>query len=149
MQMWPNCCTFWFNWFFGSSYQFGFQKNQSDCTVNKINSGIFYYVGVMNNIPVVQMLSECHHMPAITYWLEMWLRSGASIPHVAVTNQSKALMSACSRAFTGFSLEVYFQQCFDCLTNLPHIKLLRTSIRVCCSHALRLIASFDCLSKVV
>nr|CAD7397820.1 unnamed protein product [Timema poppensis] len=47
-------------------------------------------------IPVVQMLSERHNSNAIAYWLTEWVRLGASVPNHVVTDDSAALIHACS-----------------------------------------------------
>ena len=48
------------------------------------------------------MLSEESHTSAILNWLIKWLYLGAPVPHMCVTDWSRALLNAVTRAFTNF-----------------------------------------------
>lgn len=59
------------------------------------------------------MLSEKQDAYSILYWLNEWQRSGAPIPKEAITDDSKALISAAVRSFSKCSdLKEYKEQCF-------------------------------------
>lgn len=68
---------------------------------------IFLYLAVVNTtagqFSVSQMLSEAHDTGTIQNWLTQWVRSGLPPPKEAVTDSSRALLTAIVRTFAGFT----------------------------------------------
>ena len=66
--------------------------------------------------PVAHMVSERHNNIAIAFWLQCWLRAELKMPKICVTDESRALMMACVRAFTQYStLNQYILVCSSLL----------------------------------
>ncbi|CAH1163403.1 unnamed protein product [Phaedon cochleariae] len=70
------------------------------------SNNIFLYNAVMytrnKQIPIFHMLTEKHNTNMISYWLGEWLRSGNPLPVEVICDSSIALLTACTRVFTGF-----------------------------------------------
>lgn len=115
---------------------------------NIVKKPVFYYAGVTNGLPVVQMLSERHDTVSITNWLERWRYSGAVQPAVVVTDQSRALISACSKAFNCCSTSIYLDLCMRCLISNSLKDLPATCLRIDCAHVMHTLAGIKCLKNV-
>lgn len=77
-----------------------------------LSANIFLYEGVLStkfgHIPVLQMLSEKQNTLAIYNWLASWMAKGLRPPNEFVSDYSRALLSASSRAFfNGSSIDCY------------------------------------------
>ena len=81
----------------------------------------FYEVAVRDlkehlQFPVAHMLSERHNNVAIAFLLLQWMREDIKTPNIVVTDQSRALMMACARAFTQYAtLDKYMSICSSLL----------------------------------
>ena len=78
----------------------------------------FYEIAVRDSVkeiqfPVAHMLSERHNNLAIAFFLLSWMREDKiKPPKICVTDQSRALMMACVRAFTQYeTLDDYLSVC--------------------------------------
>lgn len=97
--------------------------------------------------PAAQMLSAKHDTNAIHAWLNEWIRTGAKIPDDAVMDGSKALLSACIRAFTNCeTIYTYADECFNCILGTKN-KLPRTFIRLDVAHYIKTWRDFLCKAK--
>ncbi len=95
-------------------------------------------------VPVTQMLSESHNIPAISYWLNLWTRCGVPAPKVVVSDFSKALLGACSRAFTACDLDGYVLKCAKVVSGGPEslAELPETCLRVDIAHFIKIFAQW-------
>lgn len=120
-------------------------------SMNLLSSHIFLYEAVLNNsycqLPVTQMVSEKQDTLSIYYWLGQWIRDGALIPHEVVSDYSKAILGAISRAFcNGISLHEYNERCFKIINNnCCNIDLPQCYIRIDISHLIKMVCRWKCL----
>lgn len=113
-------------------------------------SHIFLYQCVCFNgvesVPIFQMISSKHDAALITYFLLEILRSGASIPRVAVCDFSNAILIALSRAFArSADLTDYMQSCYNILILKISQSKPSCYIRLDVSHIIAMIARWSCL----
>ena len=114
---------------------------------------IFLYQGVLSgesgvHIPVVQMLSERHTIPAIANWLSEWHRGGAPVPKEAVCDFSLAILGALVKSFTPHpDLKAYINECFGVLLGNPSSTLPTCFLRVDVAHCIKMITQWECLRK--
>jgi len=91
-------------------------------TVNGSQSGhIFLYVIVVNIegliILVHEMISEKHDTNSIEYWIKEWLRMGAIKPEEAISDYSRAFLSAMTSAFNRITIKEYISVCFSAINS--------------------------------
>lgn len=117
---------------------------------NNLSGHIFLYVGVIHlgrtngQLPVTQMLSECHNINQITFWLTEWKQSVNTTPQTVVCDHSLALLGAIARAIAGeANLTSYMQQSFSAVerTAKPN---LNTFIRVDYAHLMKFVSKWNC-----
>lgn len=119
-------------------------------TSSKISSShIFLYQMVTSyesqTIPIAQRLSEKQDTLSIYYWMANWVSSGMKPPDECISDYSKALLGAITRAFCNkMSLQEYTEACFYCLvnnsTNDP-----ASFIRIDVAHLVHMICKWKCL----
>lgn len=120
-------------------------------SMNLLSSHIFLYECVLNNsycqVPVTQMVSEKQDTLSIYFWLGQWIRDGALIPHEVVSDYSKAIIGAMSRAFcNGISLHEYSERCYKILNDTySNIDLPQCYIRIDISHIIKMVCRWKCL----
>lgn len=118
----------------------------------KLLSGdIFLYEAVVNEgygqIPVTQMISEKHDSVTISYWLDMWLRSGLKPPNEATSDYSRALLIAMCKSFCNLSFQSYIDKCYSVITGKTD-KLPSCFIRIDVSHMLKIFCRIKCISGI-
>lgn len=95
-------------------------KKLKRTSLNILSGDIFLYEAVISQgfgqFPVSQMISERHDTTSITFWLDMWIKSGVNPPNEAVSDYSKALLGATCKSFCSSNLRSYVQKCFLVLT---------------------------------
>ena len=93
---------------------------------------------------VTNMLSERHNNIAIAFWLMSWMREDIKPPRICVTDQSRALMMACTRAFTQYrTFEEYLSACSALLIqNECHREKPLCMIRNDFAHVIHLISTW-------
>jgi len=120
-------------------------------TSSKTSSGhIFLYQMVVTSyesqtISIAQQLSEKQDTLSIYYWMANWVSSGMKSPDECISDYSKALLGAITRAFCNkMSLQEYTEACFYCLvnnsTNVP-----ASFIRINVAHLVHMICRWKCL----
>lgn len=114
------------------------------------SSHIFLYQCVCSNgtisIPVFQMTSCKHDAALITFFLLEILRSGASIPRIAVCDFSKAILIALSRVFArSADLSDYMQTCYNILILKVPQRKPSCYIRLDVNHVMAIVARWKCL----
>lgn len=73
---------------------------------NNISGHIFLYQGVIHTgshsgqIPITQILSDCHNINQINYWLSDWMRY-AKLPNIIICDHSLALLGGIARSIAG------------------------------------------------
>lgn len=126
-------------------------KKLKRTSLNILSGDIFLYEAVISQgfgqFPVSQMISERHDTTSITFWLEMWIKSGVNIPNEAVSDYSKALLGAMCKSFCSCNLRSYVRRCFLVLTkssnNLPPCFL-----RVDVSHMIKMFCRLQHFSGI-
>lgn len=120
-------------------------------TKKKISSAhIFLYQIVIeingNTIPVTQQLSEKQNITHIYFWLRNWMNSGMKIPNEIVSDYSKAILGAISRAYCEQqTIKEYINTCFEFLLGVTSL-LPNTFIRVDVAHVVHMICRWKCLN---
>jgi len=114
---------------------------------NIYSGPIFLYEGVMSidqhTFTVMSMLSEHHDTLSISIWLNRWLRCGVKSLKVVISDQSIALMSALTQAFTQYkSLDQYLQVCFSIIVLKKEEELPKCFIRNDVNHFVHLISQW-------
>ena len=93
--------------------------------------------------PVAHFISERHNNTAITFWLLCWMREDITPPSVCITDQSKALMMACTRAFTQYpTFDKYIEVCSSLLKNEDRYEIPYCMIRNDYAHVIHLISAW-------
>lgn len=116
---------------------------------NNISGHIFLYQGVIHTgtrsgqIPITQMLSECHNINQINYWLSDWIRY-AKIPNIIICDHSLALLGGVSRSIAGeVSLKSYMDKSFS-IVSMKSNYTLKTFIRVDYAHVMKFVSNWSC-----
>lgn len=121
-------------------------------TFNKLSSGhIFLYQMVTTSenkiIPIAQQVSEKHDTLSIYYWMANWVTSGMKPPDECISDYSKALLGAITRAFCNkMSLKEYSEACFAFLTNKT-TDLPTSFIRIDIAHFIHMVCRWKSLQK--
>lgn len=91
---------------------------------------VVYGLGIQESIS--QMVSEKQNLPTILYWLNEWQLRGVPSPNEIVTDMSRAILGAVSRAFCiGMGIKEYVNVCLQFLlkeTNIIPKCFIRTDI---------------------
>jgi len=120
-------------------------------TSNMLSSGhIFLYQIVINNggqtVPIAQQLSEKQDTLSIYYWLANWVSSGMKYPDECISDYSKALLGAITRAFfNGKSLHEYSETCFRIVNKYSVPTKVSCFIRIDVAHMVHMICRWKCL----
>uniref|UniRef100_A0A2S2QSI1 NOF-FB transposable element protein n=1 Tax=Sipha flava TaxID=143950 RepID=A0A2S2QSI1_9HEMI len=116
---------------------------------NNVSSHIFLYQGVIQTglpsgqLPVTQMLSECHNINQINYWLSDWMTS-AKTPKIVICDHSLALLGGIARSIAGeVNLKSYMDKAFSIITMQSAITL-KTFIRVDYAHVMKFVSNWKC-----
>jgi len=116
-------------------------KKLKRTSLNILSGDIFLYEAVISQgfgqFPVSQMISERHDTISITFWLDMWIKSGVNLPNEAVSDYSKALLGAMCKSFCSSNLRSYVQKCFLVLTKSNN-DLPPCFLRVDVSHMIKM-----------
>lgn len=75
---------------------------------------------------VCQMISERHTTEFIEFWLRTWIRNGALKPKEAVSDYSRALLSAMSLAFNSQTIKSYVADQFAAVSTKNQISKFNT-----------------------
>ncbi|XP_071580612.1 uncharacterized protein [Temnothorax nylanderi] len=97
---------------------------------------------------VSQMLSERQTTEFIEYWLRTWIRNGAHKPKEAVSDYSRALLSAMSLAFNNQTIKSYVADQFAIVSGTNQISKFSTYIRVDVAHLIHAVSRWKCFEKV-
>lgn len=97
---------------------------------------------------VCQMISERHTTEFIEFWLRTWIRNGALKPKEAVSDYSRALLSAMSLAFNNQTIKSYVADQFAAVSTKNQISKLNTYIRVDVAHLIHAVSRWKCFEKV-
>lgn len=94
-----------------------------------------------------QMVSESQETEAIEFWLKRWIRQVTRKPKEVVTDFSRALLSACSKAFNYVTLKKYIDHAFDSITQNGGVatEFASTYIRVDVAHFIHMVCRWKCL----
>lgn len=93
----------------------------------------------LKSVPVLELLSNAHHVPAIQHWISLWLykmskeKPNIGAPSIVVVDYSFALLHASSLALNRCSLQMY-------LALLYRGEQPRVIISICCSHLIQAIS---------
>lgn len=116
---------------------------------NNISGNIFLYQGVIHTgsqsgqIPITQMLSECHNINQINYWLSDWMRY-AKLPNIIICDHSLALLGGISRSIAGeVNLKTYMDKSFS-IVSMKSNSTLKTFIRVDYAHVMKFVSNWSC-----
>lgn len=114
---------------------------------NSVSGNIFLYEGVMalNNktFTALSMLSEQHDNISISVWLKRWLRCNVKPPKVVISDQSLALMSGLTQAFTQFnSLESYLNVCYKLIVKKKEVEIPTCFLRNDVNHFIKLVTQW-------
>lgn len=97
-------------------------------------------------IPVFQMISAKQDAALLTYFLLEIRRAGATVPSVAVTDFSRAILVALARAFADCAdLKHYLQCCYDVVLLNKETALPGCYLRLDVSHVIKIISNWECL----
>ncbi|CAI6370090.1 unnamed protein product [Macrosiphum euphorbiae] len=126
-------------------------KKLKRTSINILSADIFLYEAVISQgfgqFPVSQMISERHDTISITFWLDMWIKSGVNPPNEAVSDYSKALLGAMCKSFCSSNLRSYVQKCFFVLTNSSN-DLPPCFLRVDVSHMIKMFCRLQHFSGI-
>jgi len=127
-------------------------KKLKRSSINILSSHIFLYEAVVSSsvgsISITQMLSEKQDTLTIFYWLGQWMMAGPKTPNEVVSDYSKAILGAISRAFcNGSSLKMYVDDCFDVLKGLDE-KMPATYIRIDVAHVIKIFCRIKHLTGI-
>lgn len=116
---------------------------------NNISGHIFLYQGVIHTgsksgqIHVTQMLSECHNINQINYWLSDWIRY-AKITNIIICDHSLALLGGISRFIAGeVNLKSYMDKSFS-IVSMKSNFTLKTFFRVDYAHVMKFVSNWSC-----
>lgn len=114
-----------------------------------MSSHIFLYQGeiymgsLSGQLPVTQMLSECHNINQIMHWLSEW-SANVKIPNIIVCDHSLALLGAIVRSLAGeINLKIYMDKLFSVATMALKIDL-KTFIRIDYAHIMKFVSNWKC-----
>ncbi|CAI6376135.1 unnamed protein product [Macrosiphum euphorbiae] len=126
-------------------------KKLKRTSLNLISGDIFLYEAVVSqgfgHFPVSQMISERHDTITISFWLDLWIKSGANPPNEAVSDCSKALLGAMCRSFCSCDLRTYVKNCFSNL-NGSTCDIPPCFIRIDVSHMIKLFCRLKILNEI-
>lgn len=115
------------------------------------SSHIFLYQGVIHSgtiigqLPVTQMLSECHNINQITHWLSEW-SANIKIPKIIVCDHSMALLGAIARSLAGeITLKSYMDKLFSVATFQSNMNV-KTFIRIDYAHVMKFLSNWKCFN---
>ncbi|KAL5237639.1 hypothetical protein ACI65C_005049 [Semiaphis heraclei] len=116
-----------------------------------LSGDIFLYEAVVSqgfgHFPVSQMISERHDTTAISFWLDMWIKSGANPPNEAVSDYSKALLGAMCKSFCSCDLRTYVKKSFLNLSGST-CDIPPCFIRIDVSHMIKLFCRLKILNGI-
>ncbi|KAF0716405.1 Uncharacterized protein FWK35_00030084, partial [Aphis craccivora] len=126
-------------------------KKLKRTSLNLISGDIFLYEAVVSqgfgHFPVSQMISERHDTTVISFWLDMWIKSGANPPNEAVSDYSKALLGAMCKSFCSCDLRTYVKKSFLNL-NGSTCDISPCFIRIDVSHMIKLFCRLKILNGI-
>lgn len=92
------------------------------------------------------MISTKQDAALLTYFLLEIRRAGATVPSVAVTDFSRAILLALARAFADCAnLKHYLQCCYDIAVRNKDTFLPASYLRLDVSHIIKMISNWECL----
>lgn len=99
---------------------------------------------------VCQIISKRHNTGFIEYWLRTWIRNGAHKSKEAVSDYSRALLSAMSLAFNNQTIKSYVADQFAVLSHGTENQISKPSayIRVDVAHLIHAVSRWKCFEKV-
>lgn len=97
-----------------------------------------------------QMISERHTTEFIEYWLRTWIRNCAHKPKEAISDYSRALLSAMSLALNNQTIKSYIVDQFAAVFHDTESQISRpnTYIRVDVAHLIHAVSRWKCFEKV-
>lgn len=105
-----------------------------------------------HSFTVTNMVSERHSNLAIANWLGQWVACDIPKPKEVICDNSLALLSAITQAFTQYSsLQDYVRMCADILTGhiVPNFQWTpRCFIRIDVAHFIKIICKWDPLKNI-
>ncbi|KAF0705693.1 Uncharacterized protein FWK35_00027798, partial [Aphis craccivora] len=98
--------------------------------------GVIHFETLSGQLPVIQMLSECHNISQITYWLSEW-STNTKITKIIVCDHSMALLGAIARSLAGeINLKTYMDKLFSVVMFQSNLNL-KTFIRIDYAHVMK------------
>lgn len=106
---------------------------------------VVYGHGIQESI--CQMVSEKQDLPTILYWLNKWQLAGVPCPNEVVTDMSRAILGAVSRAFCdGIGIKEYVDICLKYLLNKPTGIIPKCFIRTDIAHFIKMQCRWKCFN---
>jgi hypothetical protein len=93
------------------------------------------------------MISERHDITTISFWLDLWIKSGANPLNEALSEYSKALLDAICRSFCSSDFRTYVIKCFLNL-NCPICDIPQCFIRINVSYMIKLFYHLKILNGI-
>jgi len=127
-------------------------KKLKRTSLGLLSANIFLYEGIVSSpfghISVTQMVSEKHDTLSIFQWIAVWMSSGLRPPNEVVSDYSRALLAAISRAFCdGIGVNDYVNYTFKVLIGVEK-KIPATYIRLDVAHMVKIFCRIKCLTGV-